>query len=372
MIKNRNEFLDLLWEDYISFDEKEREKCFVYSYLKQKKDSRAEVIGRNRDAVAEYRGQKKRDKYTLLKSAYLAMDRYGVMTAEEYTEILKELIGGRNPIPKKYRELCGKDDIDRAEKAFERRFLIGCVSDFFCNLGYRTNRNSEHGQSVRLPSKHLKEDGYNDEFEMMYRFSVYSNADMTEITENSRTFGSLDDEYIEKCSRLYDALLKEKNRMAFVPLYIDRETGAGVYIIGRDKFDEDTVGYEKTSRTDVCLVCIVYFYAVDAITRTDGSPTDDISMIMSVKDTFRSVRKAFDSFTASVSAKDFYEFYPDENDERLPKGADEHFDLYFISAKRSEDMRKNAVKQTMLEKERLAMLKVDAEERIREKILQMH
>lgn len=63
MIKNRDEFFGMLWEDYISFDEKER------------------------------------DKYILLKSAYLAMERYEVMTEEEYVGILKELIG--NSVPKK-------------------------------------------------------------------------------------------------------------------------------------------------------------------------------------------------------------------------------------------------------------------------------
>ena len=370
MIKNRDEFFDLLWEDYISFDEKEREKCFVYSYLKQKKDSRAEVIGRSRDTVAEYCGQKKRDKYILLKSAYLAMERYGVMTAEEYAEILRGLIGGKYPIPKKYRDLRKKEDIDRAEKALERRFLIGCVSDFFYNLGYRTNKSSEHSQSVRLPSKHLKEDGYNDEFEMMYRFSVYSNCDITESAEISRSFGSLDDGYIEKCSRFYDTLLKEKSSGAFVPLYIDRATGAGVYIIGRKKFDTDTFCYKNTKSSDVCLVCIAYFYAVDAISGTEGSPADDMYVTMMIKETFRSVKKAFDSFRASVSDQDFYENYPYENDDDLPNGTDEQFRLYFISKKKAEDMHKNAMKQAMLEKEKLALQKVSMEERLRSRSIQ--
>lgn len=368
MIKNRDEFFGMLWEDYISFDEKERDKCFVYGYLKQKKDSRAEVIGRSRDAVIDYSGQKKRDKYILLKSAYLAMERYEVMNEEEYVGILKELIG--NSVPKKYRELCGRKAVAQAEEAFERRFLIGCVSDFFYNLGYRTNRNIEHGQSVKLPSKHLKEDGYNDEFEMMYRFSVYSNDDMTADADKNVTFGSLDDEYIQKCSKLYDTLLKERNSMAFVPLYIDSETGAGVYIIGRDKFDEDTLCYEKTSRTDVCLVCIAYFYAVDAITKIKSSPTDDLSVTMMIRETFKSVKKAFDCFKASVSEKDFYENYPDENDERLPRNTDEQFQLYFISKKKAEDIRKKAIRQDMDKKERFAVQKLEEEERLRQRLIQ--
>lgn len=369
MIKNRDDFFQMLWEDYISFDEKDRDKCFVYNYLKQKKDIRAEVIGRSREAVIEYSEQKKRDKYILLKSAYLAMERNEVMTEEEYVDILKDLMG-KNNIPKKYQSLCGKEAVSQAEKAFERRFLIGCVCDFFYNLGYRTNKNNEHSQSVKLPSKHLKEDGYNDEFEMLYRFSIYNNDDMTETSPKGESFGSLDDEYIEKCSRLYDTLLKEKNSMAFVPLYIDQATGAGIYIIGRDKFDEESIGYEKMNQKEVCLVCIVYFYAVDNILKVKGSSNDDVYLTMSIKENFNSVKKAFDSFLASVSDNDFYKFYPFENDDRLPYGADKHFDLYFLSKEAVEDMRKKAIKQAMLEKEKLAIQKLQEEDKLRQRFVQ--
>lgn len=365
MIKNRDEFFDRLWEDYLQFDKKDRKKCFVYGYLKQKKDSRAEIISRSREAVIEYSIQKKPDKYTLLRSAYLAMDRSRVMTEEDYLAILKGLIG--KDIPKKYQNLSGRENIRKAEEMLEQRFLIGCVSDFFYNLGYRMNESDEHSRSLKLPSKHLKEDGYNDEFEMMYRFSVYSNEDISESKNigGFAAFGSIDDEYIEKCTQLYDVLLKEKNCMAFVPLYIDHETGAGIYIIGRDKFDENTFGFEKSDKTEACLVCIVYFYAIEAITRLKGSPNDEVSMIMFVKNAFKSVRKAFDSFTASVSEKDFYENYPDENDERLPNGTDKHFELYFISKKKAENMRKKALLQALDEKEKLTLMKIQEEERLR-------
>ena len=193
---------------------------------------------------------------------------------------------------------------------------------------------------------------------------------MTADADKNVTFGSLDDEYIQKCSELYDTLLKERNSMAFVPLYIDSETGAGVYIIGRDKFDEDTLCYEKTSRTDVCLVCIAYFYAVDAITKIKSSPTDDLSVTMMIRETFKSVKKAFDSFKASVSEKDFYENYPDENDERLPQNTDEQFQLYFISKKKAEDIRKKGIRQDMDKKERFAVQKLEEEERLRQRLIQ--
>ncbi len=371
MIKNRDDFFDRLWEDYLQFDKKDRRKCFVYGYLKQKKDSRAEILARSREAVIEYSIQKKPDKYTLLRSAYLAMERSCVMNEGDYLAILTGLIG--KDIPKKYQTLSGRENIRRAEEMLEQRFLIGCVSDFFYNLGYRVNEGDGHSKSIKVTSKRLKEDGYNDEFEMMYSFSVYSNEDILANNKDIGSFaafGSIDDEYIEKCTQLYDVLLKEKNCMAFVPLYIDRETGAGIYIIGRDKFDENTLGFKKSDKTEACLVCIVYFYGIEAITRVKNSTNDEVSMIMFVKNAFRSVRKAFDSFTASVSEKDFYENYPDENDERLPNGADKHFELYFISKKKAEDMRKKALLQTLDEKERLTLMKIQEEERLRSRAVE--
>ena len=142
--------------------------------------SRAEVIGRRKADLFEYAEQKKRDKYTLLRSAYLAIERYRVISKQKYADILKDLIGtkdkttGEVKIPAKYEALDDDEAFKKAEEMFERRFLMGCVRDFFYNLGYRTNKNDKHGQSVKLPNKHLKEDGYNDEFEMLYEYSLYS------------------------------------------------------------------------------------------------------------------------------------------------------------------------------------------------------
>lgn len=131
---------------------------FVYRYLKKKKDSRAEVIGRIKNDLYDYALQKKKDKYILLKSAYLALVRHNNITEQEYSNIFKSLIGTKDKVtgeikaPAKYENLCGKEAIEKAEKMFERRFLMGCISDFFYNLGYRTNKNTEYGQSVKLQS----------------------------------------------------------------------------------------------------------------------------------------------------------------------------------------------------------------------------
>lgn len=333
MVKDKSDFYHKLWRDYYDLHGDDKENSFIYSYFKNKKNIRAEVIGRSKDAVINYSQQKKHDKYTLLKSAYLAVTRYKVMDVQEYTDILKSIMGAK--LPAKYKTINGQEELDKAEQMFERRFLMGCVGDFFYNLGYRTNKNAGHGQSIRQPSKKLKEDGYNDEFEMLYEFRQYG-GDADQFSLPVAT-ASIDDGYIEKCIELYDIMVKEGRTNAFVPLYVDSDTSAGVYIVGVDRFGKGTFGSVDKKQTDVCFVCIIYFYEVEAISRLGNLPEDDISISMWVKERHRSVKKAFASFEKMVTEQDFYENYPFENDDILPDGIDDCFNLYFITKQQNEE-----------------------------------
>ena len=85
MIRNREEFIKALWEDYRNFSEENREESFIYNYFKRKKDMKAQQIARDKNSLNEYQLKMKRDKYIQLKSAYLAyLDE--VLTEEEYME----------------------------------------------------------------------------------------------------------------------------------------------------------------------------------------------------------------------------------------------------------------------------------------------
>ncbi|MGN0618148.1 MAG: hypothetical protein ACI4J7_03920 [Ruminiclostridium sp.] len=345
MIKDKSEFYESLWNDY-KLHENHKENSFIYSYMKRKKDLRAEEIGKSKDSVIGYAQQKKRDKYTLLKSAYLGAVKYGVITAEEYCEILVKLLGAK--LPAKYKSISTSEEIEKAEEVFERQFLMGCVGDFFYNLGYRTNKNTKYSQSVKLPSRSAKEDSYNDELEMLYEFKKYS-GDSGEFDLNVPSV-AIDEEYIEKCCRLYDAITKEKKTNAFVPLFVDRNTSAGVYIIGADRFGEDTFGRLNKKGTDVCYACIVSFFELDKISRIQNLPEDDISINMWIKERHRSVRKAFCSFKKLASGEDFYENYPFENDDERPMGIDDCFNLYFLSKDKNREYMREKMK-TMIIKE---------------------
>lgn len=345
MIKDKTEFYDALWNDYINRSERDRINSFIYCYFKKNKDIRAETIGRSRESVNDYSQKKRRDKYILLKSAYLAVVRYNVMTMQDYSDILKSLMGTK--LPAKYESLSERTKLDRAEEMFERRFLMGCVNDYFYNLGYRSGRKDEYGQSVRCPNRQLKEDGYNDELEMLYEFIKFSGR--TEHIHTQIHTGNADEEYIAKCTKLYDILIREKRKDAFVPLYVDRSTGAGIYIIGSNRFDKETFCFLQKKDTEICYVCIIYFYEAEAISRILNLPEDEISISMWVKKRYLSVRKAFDEFAKLVSEKELYENYPFENDGTLPAGTDDRFNLYFITREENEEYTRRKAKPAIVE-----------------------
>lgn len=345
MIKDKSEFYDVLWDDYINLHEDDKENCFVFTYLKRKKDNRAEIIGRSREVLAEYLQHKRFDKYTLLKSAYISVTKHKIMTIGEYSEVLKRAAGSK--LSQKYEAISTPEEMDKAEAVYERQFLMGCVNDFFYNLGYRTNKNSEHGQSVKIERKNIKEDGYTDEFEMLYEYNKYSGK--TEQPDFAVSPAEISAEYIEKCDKLFETMIKEKRKDAFVPLYVDSNTSAGIYIIGVNRFGESTFAHTCRRTDDVCYICIINFLEFDGISRIENLPEDDMSMNMWIMERHLSARKAFTSFEKYVSGQDFYKNYPDENNNKLPEGVDDAFNLYFMTKEQNQEYMRKKMKDMIVE-----------------------
>lgn len=364
MIRNREEFIKALWEDYRNFSEENREESFIYNYFKRKKDMKAQQIARDKNSLNEYQLKMKRDKYIQLKSAYLAyLDE--VLTEEEYMDIFREVTctkkknSSERTLPKKYEDLSGKEEISMVERKYEKRFLNGCISDFFQNAGYRVNKKNEVEEHKKLPDKHRKEkDGYTDELSMLYAYYQYCGRaeEMKEVITN--TLPVLDEEYRNKCEKLLRILQKEKRKEVFVPLYVDTSTGAGIYIIGKNKYEEYTeksnvYGSRDKQKEDgtTCFVCVIYFSAIlDRISEFDEM---DISMMV---ESFDTLEEAFERFQAGISRQEFYENYPSENEDILPEGADSNFDLFFVEkrfgfAKEKEEAMRKKIKEEQSKKE---------------------
>lgn len=326
MIKSKDEFYQLLWDNYISYSENEREHSFIAHYFAKRKESRAEIIGRDKKSLKEYATQKKRDKYTLLRGAYLAL-KNEVISENEYCDILRNVISVKGKVPKKYENIVGREKIDKAQTMFERRFLLGCVNDYFYSLGYRVNKKSEYGESFRIKEQPINDDGYNDEFRMLTAYYLENGTDGE--NEVVRTLASVDDEYIKKCDSLYNNMLEIGNGKAFVPLYIHPDSGAGVYIIGSENLEECSVKTDKP-----CYICIINFEMLESV----YSFRSDVlaNVCMKIK-TYPSMSKAFEDFVAISSGYEYFKNYPDENSDFNECKFDEHFTPLFVTAEESQN-----------------------------------
>ena len=349
MITSKNDFYELLWKDFISLPEKDRHNSFLYRYFKQKKDIRAEAIGKNKEELLKLSARPKKDNYLLLKSAYFAFARYSVITEYEYLDILGQLSGRKKPI--------SDSDIDEIQQRLERKFLMGCVGDYFVNLGYRVNKRNKHGMSVKQESKHRRESSYTDEFEMLYQYSRENERDYLSV-EGTRDI-RIDDEYIEKCSRLYESMLREKRTEAFVSLYVDSETGGGVYIIGQKHF---CVCGEKPDEKEPCSIYIISFLSVDNSQNVGYNNCPELSISMSVVKKYKNVRDAFGDFIKMTENKVFFENYPDINIsgmfERTPSDADARFEPFFLSRETRETL---SLRKERIEKLRQKEIKAKSE-----------
>lgn len=342
MIKDRNDFHEVLWNDYINRSGDDRKNSFICAFLKKHKDIRAENLGRSRASVLDYSRRKRRDKYTLLRSAYLAVTRFGVMTVQEYCAVLTGMLGGN--CPAKYKNMTETAEMEKAEELFARRFLMGCVSDYFYNLGFRSGRNEEELQRLRGVNRQCGEDGYIDELEMLYEFYLHNGSE--EFTQNAAV-QEADEEYLEKCSGLYDSLRKNGCADAFVPLYIDVRTGGGIYLVGANRFKECVT---HGNAVDICYVCIISFYGVlNNVTSDEAVQKGSMDLTMLVKKQCNSVKQAFDEFRKMSHELEFYENYPDENNEKFPEGAPDEFGLYFLSPKDNAERLRRTARENMIE-----------------------
>lgn len=325
MITSRSELYQRIWEDYIYLSSDNKQDSFFYKYLKDKKEAAAERISESADSLAEYCTKKKRDKYTLLRSAYRAYQK-SVISVEEYIALLTELAGAKW---KKYEPL-SPQSIDEVEQAFEKTFLLGCINDFFYNMGYRVRDNKEKNIKIdpqmgyeKTGERYLKEkDGYIDDLELWSKYYLHI---LHGESQPPKFISDLTDEYIQKCKQVFDVLNQEGRSNSFLPLYFDVTSGAGVIVIGNEWLSEE----EKTDKA--CRICIMYFS--DPIDVISGFDELDIRMTTELYDNFD---EAFRNFRDGIAQFNYTINYTSlnyvHNNDNPPGGVDSIFSCFFIEA----------------------------------------
>ena len=201
--------------------------CFLYKYLKQKKDSAAE-----RTAFSGVSGGKRTDRYIDLKCAYLIRKIAGC-TPDADTAYISA-----------YRTIMGKEpesSIESAQSAAEDELMAGAVSDYVSrrtktvpDLLTENSKNAPRPRRIRVP-KNVKDDPQNIDILGMYC------AFFSETRANSGG-AVFSDEYRNKCVDLYIRMQRDERYVnAYMPLYIDPSGGGGVYIIGKNRFEDSAL-----------------------------------------------------------------------------------------------------------------------------------
>ena len=359
MIANKTELYDLLWRDYFDLHNKNASDSFIYNYLRHNKDKRAENIAKSRNSLCEYATKKKLDKYILLRAAYLAYSN-GTISENEYLEYFSNIASvkdrktGEAKLPKCC-ALDSPDGIKASQEYQECKLLKGCVSDFFQNAGYRrdTTKNDEYFSKTNI--KYTKEkEGYINDLDLWAAYYMYSMEQSTE--KDGHYIPQLDSEYIEKCKKLFSLLDNEQYSEAFVPLYFDTASGAGVFIIGKERFEE--------ADSEGCCVCTAHFGGLmEKISTMSELP---FSMLTTVYD---NVDDAFFALKKGIADGGFCANYSLENNEP-PAGADSCFNSYFYISEQelrfSSDVNKRFAEresidfQTELEEEQRRMQRMQS------------
>lgn len=201
--------------------------CFLYKYLKQKKDSAAE-----RNAFSGISSGRRSDRYIELKCAYLTRKIAGC-TPDADTAYISA-----------YRAIMGKEpggSIENAQSAAEDELMAGAVSDYVSrrtktipDMLIDNNADTPRPRRIRV-AKNVKEDPRNVDVLGMY-CAFFGGA-------RSNSDGAVfSDEYRNKCVDLYIRMLRDERFVnAYMPLYIDPSSGGGVYIIGKNRFEDSAL-----------------------------------------------------------------------------------------------------------------------------------
>lgn len=342
MIKQKEVFFGALWRDYKEHAEKgKKEEAFVYKYMKRSKMKAAEKASESAEEIRRLKEAKKKDQFILVRSAEFALSK-GVISFGACKDILLSTMGAREK--KLYKNLEEPEILKEAVEHISERVLGDMVRDFFRDLGYLSGDSAEKDPFTVKSRKNY------EILEMMLEFygceegeikrNYYDNIYSSDILRN--------EEYIVKCQKLYERLDVEKKRSIFLPLFIDSETGAGVYIIGAD-FYENRVGGRN------CLIVSLSFLNILTVSEDefllDEAEEDDIASVcaanidMKELGRYQTVEKAFLAFQNYLENTNYvlHREYACNNWSQKPAGElEEQFLPFFMEG---DDIRRRIVER---------------------------
>lgn len=358
MFPNLSAFVSELFDDYSAHFE-DVENCFYYRYLQKQKAEQAAYIGDSRERLDAYAARSRPNRFTLLRAAFLAL-KNGRITADEYKAYFVRVSDGKKRTAELMRsELATAEDIKPLNDALEKQILKNLVSDFFDNAGFKKgsdkieqyfDRDKKPVLNTRVRNKYSKHskslDKYTDDIDMLYCYLQYKNAELSDTVSRS---AELTEEFREECAELYRSLCQDPECRVFMPLYFDPVSGAGVFVIGKERFDKSL----DKQVTDNCAACIVHFSQISVGIEPDASDTVmDLCMYV---DICGDVRAAFEEFENGVITEAYLADYSDENEVNRKIYTDKRFAERF---RRKMSLRENKIAElSAKEKQELENLK---------------
>ncbi|MCM1164630.1 MAG: hypothetical protein NC299_15455 [Lachnospiraceae bacterium] len=310
-------------------------ESFLYNYIREKSELDAVPLSHDREKLLEYAAEfdkKRKYTYTALCAARKAFDR-GVITPGEYKKIFLN-VNGRSKTGSERRKKLFDDFPEQAYEQLADR-LLRTAAENRIDIWRRESKST----GTQL-GKHT------DEVGMLFEFDKYRRKKGLDGFFGSAAPSSAESSFdlnahIVRCAELYEIMRGDDERSdALVPLYFDKFTGAGVYLVGKKILPPDLANVENSDSVFVCVLSFSDFIRVDS---NEIFYDDDCALSLNFfAEKCQSVKEAFDL----LKSEDYLDSYAMSMTARgLPKGADEFFRNHFfeseIAVKDEEDDIKN-------------------------------
>ena len=337
MVLTKEEMYKRIWLDYFDCPRNKRTECFIYRYLKKAKTKKCKALHKDMLALTDYIKQKRTDKYTTLKSTRLAFEN-NVADRDFFIGIISKIAD------LDISDLADKsnDELKELSKNQEEKLLFGCITDFFQNSGFRFKKKesdkkgqlTEEEEYQRVEVKYKKkQDGYISDLDMWADFFLYENNKHRAVPDTA-DFTVINDEYIEKCEKLYEELVSNEQEEVIVPLCFDVRSGAGIYIFGRNS----AVGIPEDKP---CSIFVTRFFQTESC----DYENNELNMTLHFQHA-KNIHEAFDLFHRE--GKLFFENYAMAN-EFLPEDVDNCFRIFF---EQTESKRAKELAQKLIERQK--------------------
>ena len=323
MVTDTKDMYVRIARNYINMTAQDREnESFIYRYMEKGIDNIADIIsgciseaaekediidicgyaekkGSNqeeyKEQLARYIGGSKKDKCAFLKAAYAAYTD-SIISRQEYIIILS-LLADEKTDKKFITQEMPEEKIAELQGKYEKKLIRAIIKENLYNNGISVNTDDGTVKDSPKAAKYRSE-GYTDDLEIwvsLYEYeSVSGNKSAVPVEENKLT-----DEYMAECAQVYEKIKTCRNDSYVVPLYFDKRTGAGVYILGAFNLVSKDGNVESTY-SDGYYVCVICFneavggYFCDEHYET-GIQFEGLDVTMEIK-VFDNTKDAFEYF----------------------------------------------------------------------------